>query len=93
MSRLDYMTEQELSVLTIAEEVDALEQLVRSGKTMDASHVRTLTECVERLSRLLTASAHEQDDVPLPDWLQPMPKTTGPGSSLPDPNQFKARSG
>ena len=57
MSRLNYMSEQELALWTVSEEVDALERLVRSGYALSADEARLLAGCIDRLIRLDTATS------------------------------------
>jgi hypothetical protein len=53
MSRLNYLTDEELALDGIDQELRLLERLVAKGLKLDASQLTTLADCRDRISRLL----------------------------------------
>ncbi len=76
MSRLNYMSDIELAILTIQEELDCLERHVTSGGRFDEYDARALLDCLQRLAVIVAASDKpkssdwETSEEPLPPWLQ-----------------------
>ena len=83
MSRLNYMSDIELAILTIREELDCLERHVASGGRFDDDDVRGLLDCLRRLAVLVAGTGEplpadwESSEEPLPAWLQPRPHDGG----------------
>ena len=74
------MSDIEIAILTIQEELDCLERHVASGGRVDDDDARVLLDCQQRLS-VIVAGRDDPEAVnwvtseePLPSWLQPKPQ-------------------
>jgi hypothetical protein len=85
VSRLNYMSDIELAILTIQEELDCLERHVASGGSFDDDDARVLLGCLQRLAALVAGTGQpgpvdwETSKEPLPPWLQPKPEDRDEG--------------
>ena len=77
MSRLNYMSDIELALLTIQEELACLERHGNSGGTLDPGILAELKDSASRLQAIINGaeveeqSTWETDNQARPEWLQP----------------------
>jgi hypothetical protein len=81
MSRLNYMSDIEFSLLTIQEELACLERHAMSGGTLGPDSLAELKDCASRVQTIIEiaeAADHptwETDNQARPEWLQPKETT------------------
>lgn len=76
MSRLNYMSDVELAILTIGEELNCLERHVAARGLFDEYDTKALVDCLQRLAVLVSLQQNPEapdwdtSNEPLPPWLK-----------------------